>query len=172
MEDDLESLQLNLSLYEIKSMSKDKLKNIVQNAVEAQAVSWLFLKKSKSEKVKSVPHGPTLHMQKYLVNPVLSIGQTKFLFAVRAKMLFVCSNYPHMYSDRICQLCMNNNNKQTDDQEHLLSCIKLNENNKDIIQSEAKYEDIFSHNLNKQAKMSCLIESRYKLRKSLIDDNT
>ena len=55
--DDLESLDLNLSLHEIKFMSKDKLKKLVHNAVKAQALSWLLLRKSKSEKVKSVPYG-------------------------------------------------------------------------------------------------------------------
>ena len=170
--EDLESLELNLSLHDIKSMSKDKFKNLVQKAIKAQAFSWLLWKKSKSEKVKSVPHGTSLEMQKYLAHPVLSISQTKFLFAARAKMLFVRSNYPHMYSDKICQLCMNNNNKQTDNQEHLLCCEKLNKNNTQIIQSEANYEDLFSYNLNKQATISLIIESRYKIRKSLIDDNS
>ena len=98
--EDLESLELNLSLHEIKSMSKDKFKKLVQKAIEAQAFSWLLWKKSKSKKVKSVPHGTSLEMQKYLAHPVLSISQTKFLFAARAKMLFVRSNYPHMYSDK------------------------------------------------------------------------
>ena len=69
--DDLESLDLNLSLHEIKIMSKDKLKKLVHNAVEAQALSWLLLRKSKSEKVKSVPYGTSLEMQKCLAHPVL-----------------------------------------------------------------------------------------------------
>ena len=67
---------------------------------------------------------------------------------------------------------MNNNNKQTDNQERLLCCEKLNKNNTQIIQSEANYEDLFSYNLNKQATISLIIESRYKIRKSLIDDNS
>ena len=130
------------------------------------------LKKSKSEKVKSVPYGTSLEIQKYLAHPILSISQTKFLFAARAKMLFVRSNYPHMYSDRICQLCISNTNKHTDNQEHLMTCEKLNMNNTQIIQSEANYEDLFCYNLEKQATVLLTIEHRYKLRKRLIDEQS
>ena len=88
-----------------------------------------------------------MEIQKYLAHPVLSISQTKFLFAVLAKMLFMGSNCLLMYSDRICLICISNTNKHTDNQDHLMSCEKLNINNTQIIQSEAYHEDLFSYNL-------------------------
>ena len=48
---DLEDLKLNLSLYEIRTISKDKLKNLVNKAVESEAFLFLLEKQSKSDKV-------------------------------------------------------------------------------------------------------------------------
>ena len=58
-------------------------------------------------------------------NLVLSLGQTKFLFAARARMLFVRANYPGMHSEKFCLLCETDMKKVCDTQEHLLECEKL-----------------------------------------------
>ena len=44
---DMEDLKLGLSLHDIRSMSKDKLKAIVNAAAEKEAFSWLNEKKQK-----------------------------------------------------------------------------------------------------------------------------
>ena len=50
---DLEELKLNISLHEIKQMSKEKFKTLKN--VKSEALSWLLHRKSQSEKEKIVP---------------------------------------------------------------------------------------------------------------------
>ena len=69
--DDLSELQLELSLHEIKIMSKDALKNRVKKSTSAQAFKWLEEKKSELKKVKAIHHSD-LEMSKYLSSPILS----------------------------------------------------------------------------------------------------
>ena len=74
---DLEDLKLNLSLYDIRSMTKDKFKTLVNSAVEKEAFSWLLEKQQKSEKVKNISYAK-LELQNHLVKPVLTIDQPNF----------------------------------------------------------------------------------------------
>ena len=164
---DLEDLKLNLSLHDIKSMTKDKLKTLVNSAAEKEAFCWLLEKKGKSEKVKSISY-TRLELQNYLAHPLLTIDQTKFLIAVRARMLFVRANYPNMQNEKFCPLCTTELEKVLDTQEHLLDCKIINLNCTEIIQSDIKYEELFSDNVNKQAEVSLILESRFLLRKKLL----
>ena len=161
---DLEDLKLNLSLYEIRTMSKDKLKNLVNKAVESETFLFLLEKQSKSNKVKNILYGQ-LELQKHLSKPVLTIEQTKFLIAARAKMLYLRANYPNMQYEQFCPLCTSEGEKVLDTQEHLLFCKQLNSNCTDIIESQIKYEDIFSEDLEKQATTSIILENRFTMRK-------
>ena len=164
---DLEDLKLNLSLLDIRSMTKNKLKIFVNSAVEKEAFSWLLEKQQKSEKVKNISYAK-LELQNHLVKPVLTIDQTKFLIALRSRMLFVRANYPSMQNEQFCPVCSSEVEKVLDTQEHLLDCKTLNRNCTEIIQSAIRYEDIFSENQNKQAEVTLILESRFLLRKKLL----
>ena len=131
---DLEDLELGLSLNDIKTMSKNKLKTIVNSAAEAKSLSWLLEKKVKSEKVKNIPYR-RLELQNHLAQPLLTLDQTKFLIAARSKMLFVRENYPNMHNELFCPLCTSEVEKALDSQEHLLYCKIINMQCKDIIES-------------------------------------
>ena len=172
VKNDLEELDLKLSLYDIKIMSKDRFKKLVKEAINEQALSWLLNKKSKSEKVKKVLHGQSLLMQQYLAQPILTISQTKFLFAARARMLFVRCNYPNMQSDTFCPLCSSGSNKVLDTQEHLLFCNIVNTNTQQIVASDVKYDDLYSDNIHKQARISMILENNYNIRKNILLKNT
>ena len=158
---DLEDLKLNLSLYEIRTMSKDKLKNLVNKAVESEAFLFLLEKQSKSDKVKNILYGQ-LELQKHLSKPVLTIEQTKFLIAARAKMLYLRANHPHMQYEQFCPLCTSEGKKVLDTQEQVISTFT------DIIESQIKYEDIFSEDLEKHATASIILENRLTMRKKLL----
>ena len=160
---------MNVSLHEIKNMSKEKFKKQVQQTVESAAFQWLSHKKSNSKKVKDIHHG-RLEIQKYLSQPVLSNFQTKLLFSLRAKMIFVRENYPNMQNDKSCPLCSTVENKLSDNQEHLLECIILNSGSSDIREQEMSYSDIFSENQDKQAKVTLVLETKYNQRKRLLDN--
>ena len=58
--------------------------------------------------------------------------------------------------------------KAVDTQEHLLSCNELNINCTEIIESHIKYEDIFSEDQKKQARISIILENRFTMRKNMI----
>ena len=153
-----------------KVLTKDKLKTLVNSAAEKEAFSWLLEKKEKSEKVKSISY-TRLELQNYLAHPLLTIDQTKFLIAVRARMLFVRANYPNMQNEKFCPLCTTELEKVLDTQEHLLDCKIINLNCTDIIQSDIKYEELFSDNVNKQAEVSLILENRFAMRKKLISQD-
>ena len=151
-----------------KNVSTEKFKEQVQQKVVSAAFEWLSKKKEKSKKVKDIPHG-RLEVQKYLSEPVLSNDQTKFLFNLRAKMIFVRENYPNMQSDKSCPLCSTDDRQPSDNQEHLLECSILNSSCFDITEQDSSYSDIFSDNQEKQAKITLLLETRYNQRKRLLN---
>ena len=53
---DLSHLKLNFSLYDIKSMSKEKFKNVVIEAASREAFAWLLSEKSKKKKIQNIIH--------------------------------------------------------------------------------------------------------------------
>ena len=167
---DIEQLNLNLSLHEIKSMSKESFKNLVQKAVKAEAFNWLSIKKCKSKKVKNVPHG-RLEIQKYLSQPIMSTKETKFLFGLRSRMTYLSENYPGMQAENHCPLCSSSSGveKFMDSQEHLLVCSKL-KGESEVMEEYLEHDDIHSENLNVQTKITLILEAKYNERKKLIEN--
>ena len=83
-------------------------------------------------------------------------------------MLYLRANYPHMQYEQFCPLCTSEGKKVLDTQEHLLFCKQLISTCTDIIESQIKYEDIFSEDLEKQATASIILENRLTMRKKLL----
>ena len=84
-------------------------------------------------------------------------------------MLFLRDNYHHMFKDYSCPLCAKpgqNIDSLCDTQQHLLQCILLNSNS-ELIDSNMHYDDIYEYDIIKQAKVTILLESKYKKRKQL-----
>ena len=87
-------------------------------------------------------------------------------------MLFLRSNYKHMYDDEFCPLCSTKSSVERfrDNQEHLLSC-KMLCNTTDIRNIGVCYSDIFGQDQELQAKVTILLENKYKQRKQIEDKN-
>ena len=104
-------------------MSKAVFKAKVKKAAANEALKFLNKTKSELNKVKCVQHNK-LEMQKYLSAPLISTDQSKFLFHLRSRMLFLKSNFRHMHKEDICPLCptIPGQEKSRDSQEHLLVC--------------------------------------------------
>ena len=166
---DLEEIKLNLSLHDIKSMSSDKLKDDVKKSVKVAAFKWLSDKKAKSKKVKDIHHG-WLETEKYISNPILTINQSKLLFSLRSRMIFVRENYPNMQRENSCPFCSTEENPVSDSQEHLLECEYLKSTDSELCHLDGKYDDIFSENQVKQANMTILLESKYNARKKILEN--
>ena len=58
---------MNISLHEIKQMFKEKFKTLVLKTVKSEALSWLLLRKSQSEKVRKVPYRGLIEIVKLQV---------------------------------------------------------------------------------------------------------
>ena len=168
MKKDIEELELNLSLHDIKLMSHEKLQKTVQQSVKVAAFRWLSEKTSNSKKVKNIPHG-RLEIVKYLSDPILSTSQAKFLFSLRSRMIFVRENYSKMQKETTCPLCSTEENPKTDSQEHLLECHKL-ENASEVSEVDVSYSDLFSENETKQARMTMILERKYNQRKLMLEN--
>ena len=164
--EDMKDLEINLTLHEIKVMTKNVFKAKVNKAASHLAFKWLSEEKLKLKKIKGIKH-EKLEMQLYLSDPLVPIQTSKFLFHLRARMLFVRANFRHMYKDEICQLCCQLPGQQSvDTQEHLLSCSKLNIDT-EVGKVGLDYENIFSSNLENQARITLLLESKFEKRKKL-----
>ena len=101
---DINDLKLEVTLYEIKNMTKETFKTRVKLAASQDALKWLKFQKLKLNKVKNISH-EKLEIQPYFSSANLSTHQKKFLFTVRSRMLFLRSNFSHMHKDVFCQLC-------------------------------------------------------------------
>ena len=119
VEEDLEELDIHLSLEDIKNLSKDVLRNFLKPKVEEKALLFLNQKKLKHSKVLHIRHAK-LKMQDYLCpSNVRSLEMSKFLFSARTRMLDIGANFSNKYSDKVkCKLGCD----VLDTQQHLLEC--------------------------------------------------
>ena len=165
---DIEELDLAFTLHDIKHMTRDRFKTEVENAAKKAAFKVLTDKKARLDKVKIITH-EELELQPYLRSPALSTHQTKFLFQLRSRMLFLRENYSHTHKDTFCPLCSKagqTGERFRDTQEHLLTCTLLHVVS-EISETGLEYRDIYGTDLAKQAKMTILLESKYRKRKQL-----
>ena len=101
-----------------------------------------------------------LEMQAYLEAHEHSIQESRFLFALRSRMVDVRANYREKYFVTLCPCC----NLEEDSQEHLLSCYKLMERGT-IVEQTPTYEDLFCGNLGRQLNISRILKNKFQQRK-------
>ena len=86
-----------------------------------------------------------LKTNEYLISNKFTVQQSKLLFKIRSRMLAVKMNFKNKYKDNEvllqCKIC---NNGEMDDQQHVISCPSI-ANNQNI---NFKYSDLFSENLS------------------------
>ena len=104
-----------------------------------------------------------LEMQKYVSTNELSIKTKLILFKARNRMLNVENNYGKDINCPLCQL-------KKDDQKHLIKCMILKSTCCDILYNDnAKYDDLFSKNIEKQQKIVKLIEHALRKREEIME---
>ena len=160
---DLLDLHLEMSLEEIKRMSKNSFKTKVKLAIEREALKFLIERKSDKSKLKDLCY-EELKMQEYLKSSSLQIGEKKLLFQLRTRMLDVKENFKHAYPDHVCPLCGSEN----DSQQHLLDCVTISEDASSMIDPNVKYSDLFSNDVSKQAQITRLFRSQLKKRRHFL----
>ena len=102
-----------------------------------------------------------LEIQKYLITDKLTTQEIKFLFKLRTNMLDFKVNFKNKYDKTedsneqlLCPLC----NVHIDDEENLLLCTELVNN------SNVKYSDVFSNDINSLTKATKQFKKLWKMR--------
>ena len=148
-------LNIQLTFSEIKQMSKNQLKNIVNKNIKHSALEYLIkLQKSKGKENKYT----SLKMAEYLLpNDKLSIKQQIEMFSIR---------------NRTCKIKYNFSNEKTyclfecgeiETMKHIYNCEQICEN----IKEKPKYENIFEDNLEDQIQTYFSMEERLLIYRSL-----
>ena len=162
---DLKEINLQLTLEEIKNLSKETFRVKLKKAIDGAALKWLIEEKEKKSKIKSLNY-EQLKMQSYLGGSDLETSDKKFLFQMRCRMIDVKSNYKNNHSDLSCALC----GTREDDQKHVMECPILINNTSDISTGNMNYDDIFGDDVIKQAKIVRIFRNLWKKRKNLMKE--
>ena len=161
---DLQDLEINLSLDEIRKKSKIAFKSLVAKATTKRALKYLLDEKNKLSKVSHIPICE-LKIQKYLLTHVENVKTSKFIFQARARMLDVKANYG---KKEPCPICMSPN--KTDTQLHLLECEKLQGENVLVFGGPVPvYEDLFGKDVKKIIKIGLILSQNFSRRKQILN---
>ena len=143
----MKSIKLNISLDEIKIMSKEVFKEKVSSAVQKAGFQFLSSEKLKMSKVMSEQH-ESFSLQEYFHPSFLNIQEAKMLFRIRSRMVDVKMNFKNKYTDTLCPVCKTVG--INDSQEHVLECAQLIKNQNILANSDIHYIHIFESDIKKQ----------------------
>ena len=85
-------------------MSKSGFRNLIRRNAASKALQSLNKIKGKHSKVLHITH-EKMEIQPYLRGALLSDQESKFLFALRYRMLDMKTNFREKYADTICPCC-------------------------------------------------------------------
>ena len=149
VEMDMKVLKIDLSLTEIKSMSKLMFKKLVKEKTRAAAMEYLTNLKKKHSKVKEIEHDD-LEIQKYFLPDTVTktVKQIQDLFKIRTRMLEIKTNMKGNHKEFNCDECRILGNKNEETQEHILNCPVINAGKE--MKMDMNYSDIYSRNVLNQ----------------------
>ena len=134
VKEDLVDFEIDMTLEEIKSKSKNVFKKLVKQKMKEYALNYLN-KHTKMDNLFYVK----LKTQNYLKDGRISVHAAKNLFKWRTRAAFFKTNYSNSYQDTSCPLCL----VEPDSQEHSLKCSEIRK----LINVEGDYLDIFSDDI-------------------------
>ena len=94
IEQDLNSLEINLNEEEIKVMKKETFKNGLKKKLREKATNFLMNLKAKHSKTTNLK---SFQLQSYLSSEKLSTKEKKLLFSLRTRSINVKRNYKNKY---------------------------------------------------------------------------
>ena len=160
--EDLAHLDINMNMEAIAATSKSAFKVIVKEAIRKKALLYLQNLQSSHTKSKNLKYS-ALMLQPYLEpnsDIKLSIHEKQFIFSARSRMMDVLDNFKNGKKSLLCRAC----GKSQENQAHLLLCDKLSGN--ELTNSLPEYEDIFSDDPHKVAKIGRQLKTKFdKLKK-------
>ena len=161
VEEDLQILDISLTLQEIQEMSKGQFKSLVKKQTEGAALKYLLSQQTKLSKSIDCDYSK-LETQSYLLSKNLSIPQKRMLFLLKSKMAPVKINRKfENTNDFLCDFCR----KEEDSQIHQIYCEELKIEGWDS--RNIDYQDIFSEYSEKQENIVKFYEAIFEKRKRL-----
>ena len=149
VENDLKSCEIELTMKEIKNLSRYQMTKLVKAKIKIQSEQYLL--NLKESHVKTEKLYPSENMKEYLVTEELTTEEKRLLFKLKTFMIQLKGNFSRGQRGNLkCDLCNDVNSEET--QMHLLECTFLvnhPELKSDI--KSIKYDDIFQ-NLSSQVK--------------------
>ena len=166
--EDKKDLEINETNEEIKEMSLNRYKALISKQTENAALKYLKSEiKSKGQEITYTE----LKIQDYLTSEYKEIKtkEKKEIFQMRSRMTKVKANMKRKQQnnkeDLKCDACKNENHEET--QKHIYECEEIikETNMKDTMRN--KYEDIFTNNPVKMAKVSNIYFKHMKILEKL-----
>ena len=151
---------------QIEMMPKLKFKQLVREKVKNHAFEYLIGKKLSRQKIKHIVHND-LNMAGYLCDNdlELTVKERQFLFQCRTYDIDVRANRTWKYDNIYCLSC-NDNEKEDETQEHILSCNTLIGRN-DQLTYIPEYNELFSIYVEDQIYTSRMIYENMRIRESV-----
>ena len=163
VQEDLEEIDMNITMEEIKAVSEDSFRRKVKAAIQKAAFKWLTQEKATKSKIKNIQY-PKFQLQEYFQGNTLDTREKKLLFQLRTRMVDIKLNFKNSHTDLSCPLCA-----QVDDtQEHVLMCSALMKDTYFVASGTVKYSDIFHSDVTKQAAVSRIFQTLWNSRRKII----
>ena len=157
---DLQFLEIDLSLEEIKNIPKVKFHNMLKMSIEKKALQYLLDKQRR--KGSDIVY-KQLQMSEYLMpnSESLSIEEKRNIFEIRNEMVYIPANFSSSEKIEKC-IC-----GEKEDMRHIYYCKYLNKREEEVI----PYEEIFKEDVESQSKVDKRFENNFKQREKLINVN-
>ena len=157
--EDMKYLNIELSLAEIRCMSKCQFTKILKAKMKTSAIK--YLKGKQGFKGQDIEYSCN-EMSEYLlpINKNLTIDEKRRLFGVRNKMTDIPSNFSRGEKEMKCQC------NQKEDMKHIYECEIYNEE-----KFELPYEKIYNGNINEQIAVFKKFEQNLQKREQLRTKN-
>ena len=168
--EDKTSLNIDISEDSIKKMTKYKFKKLVKQKIQIKASEFLYNIRDQENRTKS-KNLKNYKFQNYLKCNNISIKEKKLLFSLRTRTVDVKTNYRNKYKlNMYCRLCKDTSEEESE--RHLLKCKNIIDNiDSNIDISTAKYESIFSENIEDQVSITKIYRAIFKTQAKLLQEN-
>ena len=163
---DIDNLELNLNLDDVKEMKKSKLKTILNKAVKEKTFERLNKLKENHSKVSHLKHYK-LEMQRYLKSSKEKMKQeeAQTIFKLRSRVTDVKINSRGKYETLECEVCK----EEEESQNHIMECkeiVKFRKNYK----KPPNYNKLFDGNFKEQLEISKDFLENMKIKKDLSEE--
>ena len=153
VKDLLKSLNLNWSFHDIKILTKQNFKNIIDVAIKKSAKE--YLKGKIKTKGNEILYSEYPEIQEYLLPyDSLTLEMKRKMFKFRTRMNMIPANFSSTNFELMCETPCNK--KITN--EHIYECKILNENE----QNELEFKKIFNGTINEKIKVMNIMNEKYE----------